>query len=257
MQVTVETGWIVHVLLVACRLGPLFVLVPVFGASGIPARFKVLFGLSLAVLLVMGVPSSATALPATPGGVVLAAMGEVVVGLAIAFGLLAVFAAFSFAGRVLDLQIGFGVATLFDPVTRAQAPLLGTALVMLATVVFFSLDGHHLVLRAVAWSLTVLPPGSPPWRLEFGAVAAQFGVVFSWGLVLAAPALVALLLLDMGFAMLSRTMPQMNVFVVSMPLKVIVGLVMLALSMHHLLPAMRRLFGTLPAYWQGVLVPAG
>lgn len=253
MHIALEIQWIVAVLLMACRLAPLFILVPVFGSSGIPARLKVLLCMALAALLVSGTGLTGSLFPLSFGALLAVAVVEIGIGLAFAFGLLTVFAAFSFAGRLLDLQIGFGVANLLDPVTNIQAPLLGTALSMLAVVVFFALDGHHLVLRGLAWSLDRLPPGMPVTRIDPQAVMKQFGLIFTHGLVLAAPAMFALLLLDVAFALVSRTMPQMNVFVMSMPLKLIVGLMMLAFSMNHLLPVMRKLFGTLPPYWHRTL----
>src|SRR4030095_6402774 len=112
--------------------------------------------------------------------------------------------------RLLDFQFGFGIANLIDPVTRTQAPLIGTGLQMLAVVLFFVADGHHLLARALAFSLEQFPPGRSVLELHFAAVVARFGVMFPLGLAIAAPALLAVLLLDMGFAMISRTMPQMN-----------------------------------------------
>jgi flagellar biosynthetic protein FliR len=82
------------------------------------------------------------------------------------------------------------------------------------------------------------------------AIVAQFGAVFAYGLTLVAPAVFALLLLDVALAIAARTMPQMNVFIVSMPLKVFVGLLVLAISSSYLLPAMQRVFESIPRYWE-------
>ena len=80
------------------------------------------------------------------------------------------------------------VANLIDPVTRAQAPLIGTALNLMAVAIFFAVDGHHMLVRAVAFSLEHFPPGRSLRELNLAAVAAQFGVMFTFGLALAAPA---------------------------------------------------------------------
>ena len=119
--------------------------------------------------------------------------------------------------------------------------------------VFFAVDGHHAVVRAVAWSLQRLPPGASIEKLEPAAVAAQFGVMFAYGLVLVAPAMFALLLLDVALAVVARTMPQMNIFIVAMPLKVVVGLLMLALTVRYMLPAMTKVFDSVPQYWERLL----
>jgi flagellar biosynthetic protein FliR len=77
--------------------------------------------------------------------------------------------------------------------------------------------------------------------------------MFAYGLLIVAPAVFALLLLDVALAVMARTMPQMNVFIVAMPLKVVVGLLVLALSMRHMQPAMNRIFESVPLYWQRLL----
>ena len=253
MKIAVDQTWVTATLLTACRVGPLFILTPVFGSSQTPVRVRVLLGLALAALLVMGGKGWPHTGVESFGDILGAATIELGIGFAFAFGVMAMFAVFLFGGRLLDLQVGFGEANLLDPITRAQGPLLGTALNLLAVVVFFALDGHHMILRGLAYSLEQFPPGSALARLNVDAVVAHFGLIFSYGLVLVAPAVFALLLLDVAFALISRTMPQMNVFVVSMPLKVLIGLFMLSLSMNHLLPAMRRAFESLPPYWHRVL----
>jgi flagellar biosynthetic protein FliR len=249
MRIALDSAWIAAVLLVSIRLGPLMILTPVFGSADIPVRARVLFALALAMLVV----SSATVrwtIDLSSGSALLgAALVELVIGAVLAFGLLAAFAAFIFGGRLLDLQVGFGVASLIDPTTRGQAPLLGTLLNLVAIAVFFAVDGHHVLVRGFAQSLERVPPGTAWSDLPIDAVVAQFGAVFVYGLMIVAPAVFALLLLDVALALAARTMPQMNVFIVAMPLKVVVGLLVLALSAGYLLPAMQRIFETIPRYW--------
>jgi len=249
MRIALDSAWIAAVLLVSVRLGPMFILTPVLGSTEIPVRARVLFALALSAMVVSTMHRAWGVDLSSAAALVSAAMVELVIGAALAFGLLAALAAFSFGGRLLDLQIGFGVASLIDPTTRSQGPLLGTLLNLVAIAVFFAADGHHVLLRGLAQSLDRLPPGTALANLEINAVVAQFGVVFASGLTVVAPAVFALLLLDVALAVAARTMPQMNVFIVSMPLKVVVGLLVLALSASYLLPAMQRVFDTIPRYW--------
>src|SRR6185436_21069088 len=121
------------------------------------------------------------------------------------FGVFTAFAALLFGGRLLDIQIGFGIANVFDPVTRTQGPLVGTALNLMAIAVFFAIDGHHMLIRGLAYSLAQFPPGRPLSELNGAAVVAQFGVVFAYGLMIVAPAVIVLLLLDVGLAIAART----------------------------------------------------
>ena len=253
MNVVADSALIIAVLLVAIRLGPLFILAPVFGAAGIPVRFRVLFGIGLAAILVSSLRVDATALPHSVEGLIAVAFAELIIGAALAFGLFAAFGAFLFGGRLIDTQMGFAVANLIDPITRAQGPLMGTVLNLTAIAVFLAIDGHHLIIRGLADSLARFPLGQPITEIGVAGVTAQFGVVFVYGLMLVAPAVFALLLLDIALAVVARTMPQMNIFIVGLPLKVFVGLFVLALSARYLLPTMRRVFDTLPGYWDRLL----
>lgn len=253
MSFLVDSFWLAAVFLVAVRLGPLFVLTPVFGTADVPVRFRVLLALAFATMMVAAAGPQTLPRLGSPEALFAAAAAELAVGIAMVFGVFAAFGAFLFGGRLLDMQVGFGVANLFDPITRSQGPLLGTALNLLAVVVFLAIDGHHMLLRGFAWSLQRFPPGRSLADLDIAAVVAQFGVVFAYGLLVVAPAVIILLLLDVGLAVAARTMPQMNVFIVAMPLKVFVGLLALALSLRYLAPAMQRVFATIGAYWQQLL----
>jgi flagellar biosynthesis protein FliR len=256
VRLLVDPAWLQSAWLLALRLGPLFVVAPVLGLGQVPVRLRVLLAFALVVVLLPTLAAAGGAAPMRPMGperLMVAALGETVLGAALAFGLIATFAAFQFGGRVLDIQIGFGVATLFDPSTRNQAPLLGTAFNLLAITLFFAADGHHAIVRALAESLTRVPLGSGIAALDVGAISAQFGAMFSAGLALVAPAVISLLLLDMAFAVAARTMPQMNIFFVSMPLKVVVGLAVMALSMREFSPLLQQRTAALVAYWHEVL----
>lgn len=254
MNAVVDPLWLAAVFLLALRVAPLFVMAPVLGSTDVPVRFRVLLSLALAATLASagGVPADAGVLEA-PGAFFSAAAAELVIGVALVFGVFAAFGAFLFGGRLLDMQVGFGIANVFDPVTRTQGPLLGGTLGLLALVVFFAVDGHHLLIRGVVYSLERFPPGRPLSALNAAAVVEQFGTVFALGVLVVSPAVILLLLLDAGLAVEARTMPQMNVFFVAMPLKVVAGVLMLALSMRYLAPVLARAFDSIGTYWQRLL----
>jgi flagellar biosynthetic protein FliR len=151
------------------------------------------------------------------------------------------------------MQFGFGIANLIDPVTHTQGPLLGVGLNMLAVTVFFAADGHHLLIRALGFSLEHFPPGRPVAELNFLAVIGQAGAMFTLGLMLVAPAVFAVLLLDIGFALAARSMPQMNVFIIAIPFKVAVGILVFALSMRYVAAAMNKVFESVFRYWTTLL----
>jgi len=166
MVLRVDPAWAALVLLVGLRVAPLFVMAPVLGSVRAPNLVRALLVVALSAAVVGVSGAALAAVPASLAELLLLAVTELVVGAALAFGLAAAFAAFLFAGRLLDLQFGFGVASLIDPSTRAHAPLLGTALNLAAVCVFFAADGHHLLIRALALSL--MRPRLLPRALALG-----------------------------------------------------------------------------------------
>lgn len=249
-----DISYLTAVLLVAGRLAALLLFSPLFVSTRLPGQVRLLFVLALAAVLVASLQAVPAQLPHSIGDLLQAFVYEVFVGALMAFGLFAAFGAFLFGGRILDFQMGFGVANLIDPSTNAPAPLIGTVLNMMAVMIFFLLDGHHLVLRGVAFSLQQIPPGSAFGELNLAAIVAQFGLMFVFGLAVVAPAVFTLLLLDVGMAVMARTMPQVNMFIVGLPLKIFVGLSVLALSLPVFAPLLERVYQSIFRYWQQVLV---
>lgn len=253
MQLDADMRFVTTTLLVATRLAAVFLLTPLFAVAQVPGRVRLFFVLALAVVMVSGLGIAPVQVPETTGQLLRQIGNELFLGLLLAFGLFAAFGAFLFGGRILDFQMGFGVANLIDPATSAQAPLLGTALNLMAVMTFFLLDGHHMIVRGLAWSLQRVPPGGALRDLAPDAVIAQFGVMFVYGLAVVAPAVLTLLLLDIGMAVAARTMPQVNMFIVGFPLKIFMGLLMLALSLNYMGPLLERVFGSLFVYWQRIV----
>ena len=252
MQLLIDPAWGFRVFLVALRIGTLFVLSPIWSVATVPAPLRVLLVLALSGVMVGATAHAPTHLPESLGGFVLAALSELAIGAVLAFGIFAAFAAFAVAGKVLDVQIGFGIGNVFDPVTHSQSPVLGTVLNLLAVTLFFAIEGHHTLLRGIAFSLDALPPGELLTHLPIMAVIRQFGAMFSLSLVLAAPVMFCLLAVDAGIAVLSRNLPQMNVFIVAVPLKIFVGLATLAASVSYLGPVISKIFGSIFTFWEAV-----
>jgi flagellar biosynthetic protein FliR len=253
MSINVDPAWALAVFLVSLRIGVIFMMSPVFtGLNGL-VTVRVLLTLMLSALMVSALPLPATAPSFTLGRVVLAAVLELGVGITLAFGVMAAFGAFSLAGKILDIQSGFGIGSVYDPVTRAGAPLFATMLNMVAVVVFFALDAHHALLRGIVFSLQQVPPGAGFAALDADAVIRHFGLMFSLGVALIVPVLLCLLLLEVGLAVISRVLPQMNVFIVLIPVKLVAGIATFALTLGTLGPAMSKVYAAIFLFWEQVL----
>jgi flagellar biosynthetic protein FliR len=184
------------------------------------------------------------------GSLALAALAEAGIGLAFGFGFMVAYAATQIAGRALDIQMGFGAAGVLNPATQLHSPLIGTVFGMLAIVTFLAFDGHHVLLQALAASLLSAPPGSNELLRHPELIVQQSGVMFSFGLSMAAPVMFLLLLSDVAMAVFARSLPQLNVFVLGFVVKVALGLMGVALAVRFSGAVLHELFEKTFHYWE-------
>jgi flagellar biosynthetic protein FliR len=253
MRIDFDLAWAMAVLLCSLRLSAAIALTPILSGFTIPARVRVLILLSLSACMVSPLITAQMQVSGDVMQLLIAALCELAFGAAMAFGVFAAFSAFSMAGRMLDLQIGFSVGGLFDPVTRRQSPIIAALLDLFAVVAFFVANLHHTLLRAFAATLEAVPLGKALPAVSPLLLSQQMTVMFVNGLKLAAPVLVCLLLVDIGLSALSRNIPQLNIFVISFPIKTLVGIAMLALVVRYMAPTVARALNAIFPYW-GALV---
>ncbi len=253
MAIHFDPAWVCAVLLCALRVGAALGLTPILQSMGLPVRVRAMLVLAFSLLLAGSVPGAGTAALPDLGGLIAAACRELALGALMGFGIHTAFAAFAFAGNALDIQSGFNIANAIDPITHSQSPLLATLLSMVGLALLFATDMHHALLRALAWSLEQIPPGAAFTLPGPMVLARQFGTVFALGLVLAAPVLFCLFLLEVALAVLSRNLPQMNIFVLSAPVKIAAALFVLGLCGRHIQHLGAQIFERMLAFWNGAL----
>lgn len=231
-------------LLIFCRITAFFVVSPVFSFKNFPSTFKIGLGffVSLLVFLSQGLNQNVV----TDATYILMVIRESLIGVAMGFVVYLFFAVVQSAGGFMDMQIGFSMANVIDPVTGQSAPLLGNFKYMLTIMVFLMMDGHHYLLTGLMGSFEWLPLDNHFYtQMANGSVSEELvrlaGNTFLLSLQLAAPIVVAMFLTDAGLAFLAKTAPQFNVFVIGMPLKLLIGLFLLIL----LLPEFATLVGHL------------
>lgn len=209
-----------------------------------PAFVRTVLALCMAWLTLLALPDAAFGALARPGfNWVLAAIGELSVGLAFGCALMFPQAALNVAGWLMDVQAGLSAVTVFNPGAQGDAQsVLGTALGLLATVLFFSLDLHVQLYRGLVASTTALPLGRAGMRLDAPALFDLIGSSFVLGIAVVIPVILGLFAVDIGAAYASRSMPQANVYFLVLPLKIVVG-VLLLLAVLPFVPALlQRLF---------------
>ena len=218
-------------LLVLGRIGPLFLLAPLFSSRSLPARAKGL----CAVALTVGITPLALGEREIPLDVMTYTelmLKEILVGLAFAFALAALFAAVSTAGAFIDTLIGFSYGALVDPVTGNQSSVLTQTYILVGIMVLIAIGGDQLMIKGLARSYELVPLlESPSLPVLVGGVQNAFVQVFLAALELAAPVVLALVITDAAFGMISRVVPQLNVFAVGFPAKVTVGLLIIGVSL--------------------------
>jgi flagellar biosynthetic protein FliR len=249
VSLRVDIGWLIATLLVSVRVASATIVAPVLGPSQIPAPARVALVLALSACIVAGVPVATSAAPTDIFALIAAALGEIVYGLAFAFGFIVAYAATQVAGRALDIQVGFGAAGILNPATRTMSPLLGSALGMLMIAAFLALDGHLVLIKALAVSLAALPPGQTLASIDPVLILNHSAATFTFGLALAAPVMFMLLLADLALAVFARSMPQLNIFVLGFAVKIVLGLSGLALAVRFSNAVLEKLFSTSFLYW--------
>ena len=218
-------------LLVLGRIGPLFALAPLFSSKSIPGRAKGV----LAVALTVGIAPIALAgktVPLEVGAFTELMLKEILVGLAYAFALMALFAAVATAGSFIDTLIGFSYGALVDPVTGNQSAVLTQAYILVGIMVLIAIGGDQLIIRGLARSYDLVPLlEMPSLPALVGGAQSAFVAVFLSALELAAPVVLAIVITDAAFGVVSRVVPQLNVFAVGFPAKVTIGLLIIGVSL--------------------------
>jgi flagellar biosynthetic protein FliR len=218
-------------ILVLARVSPLFVLAPLFSSRIIPARVRGIVAVAIAVglspVLVRG-HTIATA----PSELVWLIGKELLVGLAFAFIIGTLFAAVTTAGSFLDTAIGFSYGSLVDPFTGVQSSVLQQAYSLVAILVFIAIGGDAWVIKGLAHTYELVPiDAMPALGRMVASVDAAFVSIFVSAIQVAGPVLLAIVLTDAAFGLVSRVVPQLNVFGVGFPAKVAVGLLLVGVSL--------------------------
>ncbi len=212
--------------LVLARVGPLFLLAPLFSSKMIPARVRGIVAVALAIGL-SPVVSKGVTLSTDIYEICWLILKEMLVGGAFAFAIGGLAAALSAAGSLIDTSIGFSYGSLVDPLTGNQSTVLSQAYAMVGMMVFIAIGGDGWVVQGLArtYDLVGLDEAPALGRLV-GGVDAVFGSILISALEVAGPVMLALILTDAAFGVVSRVVPQLNVFAVGFPAKVVVGLLL-------------------------------
>ena len=216
------------------RIGAMFAAAPILGARSLPVQYRVLAALLIAWIITPLIPAS-PAIQAFSGEGMMITVTQVMVGVAMGFILQMVFGAIVVAGQTMATSMGLGFAAAVDPQNGVQVPVVSQYFLILATLVFLALNGHLVLIEVLVDSFRSMPIGVSSFSVEqLGLVVEWSGWMLSAAVVIALPAITALLIVNLAFGVMTRAAPQLNIFALGFPVTMIVGLFIMWLNIDEM-----------------------
>jgi flagellar biosynthetic protein FliR len=214
---------------------------PPFNTKGIPGRVKI--GIAAALALAAAPTVTDAKIPVDTGGFIGALMTQVLVGLALGFVTMLLFAAIQAAGSMIDMFAGFSIAQVYDPLSQANAAVFGRFYQLLATTLLFAVNGHLLLVKGFLTSFQAVPTSG----LELGdfsrLLTHDMSMFFVAAIEVAAPVLGVLFLAEVALGLLARAAPQMNIMNFAFGFRIIVALLLVGVAIPLVGPAVSNLIG--------------
>ncbi len=232
--------------LVLSRVAGLFAAMPVFGGRRLPIQVKALAVLMITLVCFPALTVIPPVMPTDAFTLGLLLLSEMAVGLVLSFITLIIFAAVEFSGQIIGMQMGFTISQIIDPTLGSQAQIMSVLQTLFATLLFLSLNVHHMFIRTIVESFTIIPIGG--WHLNGEIITflvRRTMDVFVIGVRLAAPVMVTLLLTSVALGIMARAFPQMNIFMISFPLNIGIGFLVLGMTLLMFFHVLEISFGQL------------
>jgi flagellar biosynthetic protein FliR len=225
------TAWIGSFLWPFMRISGMLFAAPVFGAAYTPTRVRVFVAVVLTVMIAPQLGPMPVIDPTSPEAF-LVALHQILIGVAMGFVIQLVFTTVILGGQVMALQMGLGFASMVDPVTGTQVPMISQFWVLVATLLFVVMDGHLMIVQVVLESFRGIPVGPTGFdRSAWWTLASQGAHVFAGGVLIAIPVVASVLVVNLAFGIMTRASPQLNIFAVGFPITMSVGFGVMILTL--------------------------
>ncbi|MBS1132507.1 MAG: Flagellar biosynthesis protein FliR [Proteobacteria bacterium] len=235
-------AWIVAFVFPLARILGFIAAAPLWSTAGIPRRTRLILAISIAVAITPTLPPMPGVQPGSLPGLWILAQ-QMLIGVGMGFAAKIVFTAFDIAGEFISFQMGLGFATFYDPLNSSQTPVITEFISLIALLLFLSMNGHLLYLATLAQSFSAIPVSATPLGASSWLNLAELGSkIFSAGLLLSLPIIVALMITNVALAVLTRAAPQLNLFALGFPLTLMGGFVALAISLNYLASPLQGIF---------------
>jgi flagellar biosynthetic protein FliR len=234
-------AWIGSFMWPFLRFSAMMLVAPFFGARSIPVRIRVVLAFFLALLVAPTLQISSVDLLSPTA--VLMMVQQVLIGILLGVILQAVFASMAIAGQTVATSMGLGFASAVDPQNGIQVTMVGQFYLIVATLIFLSLNGHLVMIEILAGSFKTLPLNGPTISLQaLWHVVVWCGEMFVTALLISLPVVVGVLMVNLALGVITRTVPQLNIFAVGFPITILAGIALLLLSLPTLEPIVTSLF---------------
>jgi len=230
-------------LLVFVRMTGLFVISPIFGRRNIPSYIKIGFSFLLALIIINIIEVPELDYYNSIYQYVFLILREFLVGLTLGYISYLIFSSIYLAGQLIDMQIGFGMVNVFDPLSNIQVPITSNFYYIMCMLSFLIMNGHHTLIRALFDSYKYVFIGAASFNnYLMEDIIRIFGNMFIVGFKIAAPITAAMLITDVALGVISKTIPQINVFVVGMPLKIFLGVLVMLVTVPMFVMLLEALY---------------
>lgn len=221
--------------LVFLRIAAILMTLPVFSSKTIPSILKVGLALSISIILVATLKLDPVPLMPHIFPFAVEVIGEIMIGVIIGLSVKVIFAGIQLAGQLVGYQMGMALANVIDPSTSEQVPIMAQFIQLLALLILVVTNAHHWFIRALVESYRLVPIFGFHFSHSVMVQVMELGAnMFVIAIKVGAPIITALFLTSVAFALIARTVPQMNVLIVAMPLKIGVGLLFLGFSLPYI-----------------------
>jgi len=232
--------WVITLLLPLTRILAVIASSPILSHRSLPNRVKLGLGLMLTLMVMPTLqPMPNIDLFSIQGLLLL--VQQLIIGVAIGFSIRLMFAAIEIAGQLIAMSMGLGFASFFDPQSQGQTTAVSQFLMLLGMLIFLSLDGHLLIITVLSQSFISMPIAVTEHSIDAMKIVKWGEAIFSSGLLLALPAVAALLIINMALGILTRTAPQLNLFGIGFPVTLSMGFLILALALPSMLKPIENL----------------
>lgn len=236
---------------VFARIGGMVAVAPIFGTRTVPARVKIILTLIISMAVVPMLGEGPGVDPLSFAGL-LVLIQEILIGAFIGFSVSLVFEALITGGQIIAQLMGLGFASMMDPQNGVSVPVVGQFYTVMATLIFLAINGHLLLIEMIVSSFQSLPIGVGLSRESFMGLALWGKWVFIGAVMVALPSIVALLIVNIAFGVMTRAAPQLNIFAVGFPITILFGFLVMVLTLPNFIDKFYQLLDELFSFLRQV-----